>query len=123
MNINIRFRNMERSSALESLVTSKVTRALEHCLHRPDANIDVWLISERNLNNRGTGWFICEIEVRFPPRKRFFIRKDGADMHVAIQDAADAIGTIIDEEGKKEAQLRRQTPPAADIPTLTDKVY
>lgn len=122
MNINIHFRHMERSDALESLVTSKVTRALEHCLHRPDANIDVWLISERNLTNRGTGWFICEIEVRYPPRKRLFIRKDADDMHVAIQDAADAIHTLIDESGKKETQLRKQTPPAADIATLPEEL-
>lgn len=123
MNINIHFRHMERSDALENLVTNKVTRALEHCLHRPDANIDVWLISERNLTNRGTGWFICEIEVRYPPRKRHFIRKEGDDMHIAIQDAADAVRTLIDEEGKKENQIRKHSPPAADVAAFPEDLF
>jgi ribosome-associated translation inhibitor RaiA len=105
MRMEIRFRHMERSEALESLVTDKVTQAIE-TLHRHDAHIQVWLISDLNRTNRGTGRFICEIEVRCPRKKEYFISKSDSDMHVAIQNATDTLKIILDEAGKKEITLR-----------------
>lgn len=116
MKIDIRFRHMERSEPLEEFVTAKLTRVLENVLHRQEAHIQVWLISELNLANRGTGWFICEINTRYPPRKDFFVRKEASDMYVAIQDAVDATRILIDEAGKKESHQRKQSQPVSSLP-------
>ena len=106
MRMEIRFRHMDRSEALEALTTEKVSQAVEGFVHRHDAHIQVWLISDLNITNRGTGHFICEIEVRYPKKKAFFIRKESSDMHMAIQDASDKLKVLLDEAGKKEIDLR-----------------
>ena len=106
MRLEIRFRHMERSDALESLTTDKVMQAVDGFLHRHDAHIQVWLISDLNRTNRGTGNFICEIEVRSPRKKDQFIRKEDADMHAAIQEATDKLKIILDEQGKREIRSR-----------------
>ncbi len=106
MRLEIRFRHMERSDALESLTTEKVMQAIDGFLHRHDAHVQVWLISDLNRTNRGTGRFICEIEVRSPRKKDHFISKEDSDMHVAIQEATDKLKIILDEEGKREIRTR-----------------
>lgn len=106
MRMEIRFRHMERSEPLEALATEKVTQAVEGFVHRHDAHIQVWLISDLSLVNRGTGSFICEIEVRYPRKKHFFIRKESPDMHSAIQEACDKLKVLLDEAGKKEVAIR-----------------
>lgn len=109
MKLEIRFRHMERSEALEDYATEKITQSLEHVLHRDEAHVQAWLISERNLTNRGTGWFICEIDVRVPPRKEIFVRKSGPEIHGAIQSAIDKMQLLLDEQGKRENCSRKQS--------------
>lgn len=112
MRLMIHFRHMERSEAIEALATEKVTAAVDNFVHRHDAHVEIWLISELNRTNRGTPNFKCEIEVRYPPRKSFFVSKASADMHMAVQDATDALKVLLDEAGKKEIDLRNNaTPP------------
>lgn len=111
MRLEIQFRGMARSEALESLVTEKIQQSVSGFLHRHDAHIMIWLISERNLANRGTGSFVCEVEVRAPRKQAFFVAKQDSDMHVAIQNAADKLKVILDEAGKKEIYLRNNPPP------------
>jgi ribosome-associated translation inhibitor RaiA len=106
MRLEIRFRHMDRSEALEQLTASKVTQATEGFLHRHDAHIQVWLISELNRTQRGSGSFICEIEVRCPKKKDYFISKSNHDMHTAIQNATDTLKVLLDEAGKKEVARR-----------------
>ena len=107
MNLEIRFRHMERSEALEDFVRDKISHSLAHVLHRRDAHVQVWLVSERNLVNRGTGWFVCEIDVRIPPRKDVYVQKAGQDMYAAVQAAVDRAHILLDESGKKERSRRR----------------
>jgi ribosome-associated translation inhibitor RaiA len=107
MRLDIKFRHMERSEALEDLATQKITQAAEGFLHRHDAHIQVWLVSDLNRTNRMTGSFICEIEVRYPRKKHFFIHKTNPDMHTAIQDAADKLQVLLDEAGKRELSMRQ----------------
>ena len=111
MRLEIHFRHMERSEAVEALVTEKVMNAVEGFLHRHDAHVLVWLVSDLNLVNRGTGRFICEIEVRSPRKKDFFIRKESSDMHFAIQEASDKLAILLDEDGKRERSARQQEAP------------
>jgi ribosome-associated translation inhibitor RaiA len=110
MRLEIRFRHMDRSEALENLATEKITQAVEGFVHRHDAHIQAWLISDLNRLNRGTGSFICEIEVRYPKKKHFFITKSDRDMHVAIQQAANKLKVVLDEAGKKELDSRTHSP-------------
>ena len=110
MRLDIHFRHMDRSESLENLVTEKVTHSVDGFLHRHDAHIQVWLVSELNKANRGSGSFICEIEIRYPKKKQYFIRKQNPDMHTAIQDAADKLKVLVDEAGKKETDLRHDVP-------------
>lgn len=107
MRLEIHFRHMERSEALEELTTEKVTQAVDGFLHRHDAHIQVWLVSDLNRTSRANGSFICEIEVRYPRKKHFFIQKTNLDMHAAIQDAADKLKILLDEAGKKELDMRQ----------------
>lgn len=117
MRLDVQFRHMDRSEALESLAIEKVTTAIDNFLHRHDAHIQVWLISDLNRTNRGTPNFICEIEVRYPPRKSFFVSKTSPDMNTALQDATDTLGVLLDEAGKKELDKRNTSP---SIPNATN---
>jgi ribosome-associated translation inhibitor RaiA len=98
---------MERSEALEDLTTDKVSQAIDGFLHRHDAHVQVWLVSDLNRTSRSNGSFICEIEVRYPRKKHFFIQKTNMDMHTAIQDASDKLRVLLDEAGKKELDMRQ----------------
>lgn len=111
---------MERSEALESLVAEKVMQAVEGFLHRHDAHVMVWLISERNRTNRGSGSFICEVEVRAPRKQTYFVAKQNMDMHIAIQDTTDKLKIALDEAGKKEIARRNESSivEAVTMPTL-----
>ena len=106
MRLEVRFRHMERSEALEAAVTEKTLAAIENFSHRHDSHVQVWLVSELNRNNRGTPHFICEIEVRYPLKKDLFISKESADMHSAIQEATDTLQNLLDDAGKKELSQR-----------------
>lgn len=106
MRLEIQFRGMTRSEALEDFVTEKIEHAVNEFLHRHDAHVMVWLISERNRANRGTGSFICEVEVRAPRKQDFFVAKQDPDMHAAIQETTDKLKLVLDEAGKKEIDLR-----------------
>ena len=119
MRLEIQFRHMDRSEALEDSVTEKVTHAVEGFAHKHDAHVQVWLISDLNRTTRGTGVFKCEIEVRCPKKKDYFISKVDSDMYMAIQDATDKLKVLLDEAGKREIQQRTQIP--ADI--LEGPVY
>lgn len=112
MRLEIQFRHMDRSEALEDLTNEKVMQAVDGFLHRHDAHVQVWLISDLNRTTRGTGSFICEIEVRCPRRKHFFIQKSDSDMHAAIQRATDKLKILLDEAGKKEISARQAGAPA-----------
>ncbi|HVK61896.1 MAG TPA: HPF/RaiA family ribosome-associated protein [Bdellovibrionales bacterium] len=116
MRIEVRFRHMERSEALETFALDKVGQAVEEFGHRHDSHVLVWLVSELNLVNRGTGEFICEIEVRVPRRKQYFVSRASTDMHTSIVEAVDRLKTVLDEAGKKEISQRNEagrfTPPS-----------
>jgi len=106
MRLDVRFRHMDRSEALETYATDKVSQAVEGFIHRHDAHVMVWLISDLNRATRGTPEFKCEIEVRYPRKKDVFICKNAPEMHAAIQLAADKLKVILDEAGKKEVASR-----------------
>jgi ribosomal subunit interface protein len=108
MRLEVRFRHMDRSEALENLVNEKTTSAVQNFSHRHECHVQVWLVSELNRNNRGTPHFICEIEVRYPQKKDLFISKDSSDMHSAIQEATDTLQNLLDEAGKRELSLRTE---------------
>ena len=108
MKLDIHFRHMDRSESLEDIVTAKIDQVIEAVLHSHDAHIQVWLIADVGRENRGTGSFTCEAEVRLPQKKDFFLRKSDADMHVAINDAMLTLRTLLDEAGKKERGKNRR---------------
>jgi ribosome-associated translation inhibitor RaiA len=108
MRLDVRFRHMDRSESLEDFVTERVNQVAADFLHRHDAHVQVWLVSDLNRTNRGNGSFICEIEVRYPRRRDFFIQKTNIDMHTAIIDATNKLALLLDEAGKKEVDLRSE---------------
>lgn len=115
MKLDIHFRHMDRIESLENLVTEKVMHAVDGYSHRHDAHVQVWLVSDLNRTNRGTGSFICEIEVRAPRKKHFFIQKRNIDMHTAIQDAADKLQILLDNDAKREIDERHKAPAVSDV--------
>lgn len=102
MRLDLHFRHMERSDALEFLVNERVAHALDGFLHRHDSHVLIWLISDLNRTKRAPGSFICEIEVRCPRRRNFFVHKTNSDMHTAIHEAVDKLKVLLDGAGKKE---------------------
>lgn len=108
MQLDVHFRGMDRSDAVEALATEKIMHAVGGFLHRHDAHVIIWLISERNRLNRGTGSFICEVEVRAPRKQTFFVAKRDFDMHNAIQETSNTIKVQLDQAGKKEIALRNE---------------
>jgi ribosomal subunit interface protein len=108
MRLEVQFRHMDRSEALETLAVEKISAAVEEFVHRHDAHVQVWLNSDLNRANRGTGQFTCEIDVRYPKKKELFVSKSDTDIHTAIQEAADSLAIMLDEAGKREISLRRE---------------
>ncbi len=108
MRLEIRFRQMERSEALEELVHDKISQAVADFSNRHETHIQVWLVSDLNRTSRSQGSFICEIDVRYPPRKDFYIHKTSDDMRVAIQEATDKLRARLNDAGKKELSARQR---------------
>ncbi len=108
MRIDVQFRHMDRSEALEAFVTEKVEMAVDGFVHRHDSHVMIWLVSDLNRTNRGTPEFCCEIEVRYPKKKDVFISKTNSDIYSAINEACDKLSVLLDEAGKKEIHQRRQ---------------
>lgn len=108
MRLEIHFRHMDRSESLEDYAIEKVSAAVEEFVHRHDAHVQVWLISDVNRTNRGTGQFTCEIDVRYPKKRDLFISKSNEDMQRAIIEAVDSLAIVLDEAGKREKSLRRE---------------
>ena len=107
MRLDIHFRHMDRSESVEDFVTERLSQAVGTFLHRHDAHVQVWLVSDLNLTNRGTGNFICEIEIRYPRKRHLFIHKSSPDMHTAILAASEKLETLLDEAGKKTIDNRK----------------
>jgi ribosome-associated translation inhibitor RaiA len=105
--MEIRFHHMDRSEALEATVTEKVTEVIDDVLHRHDGHVQVWLIAETNRVSKGTPHFICEVEVRFPPRKDLFVSRGNSDMHIAINEVCETLRELLREEGKREVKQMR----------------
>ncbi len=108
MRIDVQFRHMDRSEALEAYAIDKATLAVEGFIHAHDSHVMIWLVSDLNRTNRGTPEFCCEIEVRYPQKKDVFISKSNQDIHSAINEATDKLSVMLDEAGKKEISRRRQ---------------
>lgn len=108
MRLDVQFRHMDRSETLEDYALDKITQAVDGFVHRHDAHVMIWLISDLNRTNRGTPEFKCEIEVRYPRKKDVFISKNAPEMHAAIQAAADKLKIILDEAGKREKAQRHE---------------
>lgn len=107
MRMEIRFHHMDRSEAVETYVQSKVTEVIDEVLHRHDGHVQVWLIAETNRASKGTPHFICEVEVRFPPRKDLFVSRGAPDMYAAINEVAETLRELLREEGKREVKQMR----------------
>lgn len=110
MRTEVHFRHMARSEATEGYAVEKVSQAVENFVHRHDAHIMIWLVSDLNRTARGTPEFICEIEVRYPRKKDVFVSKHAPEMQSAIQGAVDKLQILLDEIGKREIALRDERP-------------
>lgn len=108
MRIDVQFRHMDRSEALEAYAVEKISTAVGGFVHAHDSHVLIWLISDLNRANRGTPLFCCEVEVRYPQKRDVFISKANQDIHLAINEAADKLSIMLDEAGKKEIARRRQ---------------
>jgi len=106
MRLEVRFRHMERSEALEELATQKVSAAVEGFSHRHATHVQVWLVSELNRTTTRLASFVCEVEVRYPHKKDIFVSRESPDMRTAISDACDAVETLLTDAGKKELSQR-----------------
>ncbi len=109
MRLEVQFRHMDRSETLEEFAIDKISAAVEEFVHRHDAHVQIWLISDVNRTNRGTGQFTCEIDVRYPKKRDLFISKSNEDMQRAIIEASDSLSIVLDEAGKREKSLRRES--------------
>jgi ribosome-associated translation inhibitor RaiA len=109
MRIEVQFRHMDRSESLEAYAIEKLGQAVQEFIHAHDSHVLIWLVSDLNRTNRGTPEFCCEVEVRYPKKKDVFISKSNQDIHLAINEAAEKLGVILDEAGKRELSKRRTT--------------
>jgi ribosomal subunit interface protein len=109
MRIDVRFTHMDRSEALETYVQEKLTDILDEVLHRHDGHVMVWLNAETNRVAKTVPNFVCEFEVRYPPRKDLFVSRSSADMYAAINEAIDSLRMLLREEGKREVQQMRNS--------------
>ncbi len=107
MRLEFHFNHMDRSEALETYVRERLEPVVEDVLHRDDCHVMVWLITAHSRVQRGAPEFRAEIEIRYPPRKDFFVAKNSDDIHIAVVDAIAALREHIREDGKREIEMRR----------------
>lgn len=115
MRLEYHFNHMDRSEALEEFTRERLESVIDGVLHRDDCHVQVWFIAVHSRSLKGVPEFRAEIEIRYAPRKDFFVGKNSDDMHVAVVDAIDALRNHIKEDGKREIQLRRAAPSIAEI--------
>ena len=118
MRIDVQFRHMNRSEALETSTIEKTRAVVSEFVHAHDSHVLIWLISDLNRTTRGTPMFRCEIEVRYPQKKDVFISKENKDIHVAINEASEKLSVLLDQAGKRELTRRRQLPKTRAPKTL-----
>jgi ribosome-associated translation inhibitor RaiA len=109
LSLDVRFRGMARSEALEADVREALTNLATEFLHRHHAHVQVWLVSELNRSARSRPEFKVEIEVRYPINHRIFVSKRDADVRQALQRATGTLGQILNESSKRSdrRQARR----------------
>jgi ribosome-associated translation inhibitor RaiA len=121
MRLEFHFNHMGRSEALETFVSERLEPVVEDVLHRDDCHVLVWLMTIHSRVQRGTPEFRAEIEIRYPPRKDFFVAKNADDIHVAVIDAIDALREHIREDGKHEIEMRNTAQSAAEAGLIADQ--
>ena len=109
MRLDIHFNHMARSEHLELFVKERLEPVIEDILHRDDCHVMVWLMNVHSRAQRGIPELRCEIEVRYPPKRDFFVSKTSEDMHLSIIDALDALKTHVTEDRKRITDRRRST--------------
>ncbi len=107
MRMEIHFNHMTRSEHLETFIRERLQPVIEGALHRDDCHVMVWLMNVHSRAQRGVPELRCEIEVRYPPKRDFFVAKSAEDIHIAIVDAVDALKLHLAEDGKREIHRRR----------------
>lgn len=115
MRLEIHFNHMARSEHLETFVRERLEPVIEGVLHRADCHVMVWLMNVHSRVQRGVPELRCEIEVRYPPKRDFFVAKSSDDMHLAIVDAVDALRIHLAEDGRREIDRRRSAPAVSGI--------
>lgn len=114
MRLEINFNHMARSEHLEAFVQEKLQPVIEDVLHREDCHVMVWLMNVHSRVQKGVPELRCEIEIRYPPKRDFFVSKSSEDLHAAIVEAVDALELHLRDEGKREIQnMRRPSSRAA----------
>ncbi len=109
MRLEIKFNHMTRSEHLEAFVREKLEPVVDDLLHREDCHVMVWLMNVHSRTQKGVPELRCEIEIRYAPKRDFFVAKSSDDMHIAIVDAIDALAHHIREDGKREIRNVRRT--------------
>lgn len=107
MRLEIHFNHMARSEHLEMFVRERLEPVVEGVLHRNDCHVMVWLMNVHSRIQRGVPELRCEIEIRYPPRRDFFVAKSSDDMHTAIVEAINALRMHLAGESKREIDRRR----------------
>ncbi|MCM2281962.1 MAG: HPF/RaiA family ribosome-associated protein [Bdellovibrionaceae bacterium] len=115
MRLEIHFNHMTRSEHLETFVRERLDPVIEGVLHRHDCHVMVWLMNVHSRVQRGVPELRCEIEIRYPPKRDFFVTKSSDDIHLAIIDSVDALKIHLDEDGKREIERRRTARSAGGI--------
>lgn len=92
MYTRVHFVNLERSEALENIVTERVHHALERYFgNRADlAQVDISLILASG-SGPGLRRFCCELEVRTPRFPRVFVKKQDENVYRAVSYAIDGL--------------------------------
>lgn len=121
MRLEFHFNHMARSEALETFVQERLEPVVEDVLHRDDCHVLVWLITVHSRVQRGIPEFRAEIEIRYPPRKDFFVAKSADDIHIAVIDAIDALREHIREDGKREIEMRRTAMSRAEAGLIANR--
>ncbi len=113
MRLEIHFNHMARSEHLEAFVRERLEPVIEGVSRREDCHVMVWLMNVHSRAQRGVPELRCEIEVRYPPKRDFFVAKGADDMHMAITAAIDVLRAHLAEAGRREIDRRRSARSAA----------
>lgn len=120
MQIDIHFRDLGRTEAMEAFLMEKIETSVESFLKDdPNSRATVRVELDRHRSQTRKPSFHCEIILKPTHQKRILkVSKTGEDFHVVAAEAASALRTILRRRSSRRLRQHRRPLRDRDLKTV-----